>query len=90
MFIKSELLLFDKTYFIILDQNAYTVTLYSKNTGHCWHIVKQIYGKATTFQIYHTHKQGTQYHLHGHAKDIKTVITQIYTHDQFQLSDRKK
>lgn len=89
MFTQSDFRLIDKSYFDIINQNAYTVTLYSRNTGHCWHIIKQIYNHNETYQIYHTHKIGTAYHLHGHTKSFKLALLSICDHDVFQLAGRK-
>lgn len=85
MFTKQALRCVSSKYFRIIDQSAYTITLQSQNTQHCWHILYQSYGKAESCLIYHTHKEYTPYHLHGHAKNIKIAIKKIKEHDMYQM-----
>ena len=39
MITPKQLKAIDITYFTILASGSFTVTLQSRNTGHCWHIL---------------------------------------------------
>ena len=43
MITPKQLKAIDITYFTILASGSFTVTLQSRNTGHCWHILFQEY-----------------------------------------------
>lgn len=90
MFTQKELDAVDIKYFQVLQMSAYAVTLQSKNTHHCWHIVSQSYGKLVSCQIYHTHQKYTPYHLHRRSSCMQAAIDAIKTHDKYQLNGRRK
>ena len=48
MFTAKELNTIDTGYFSIIASGGCTVTLQSKNTGHCWHILLQEYPHEAT------------------------------------------
>ena len=54
MFTAKELNTIDTGYFSIIASGGCTVTLQSKNTGHCWHILLQEYPHFRSYMIYHT------------------------------------
>lgn len=85
MFTQRELDFIDTNYFRIIQLSGYSITLQSKNTQHCWHILSQCYGNISTCQIHHTHHKYTPYHLHGHAPCISAAIHLIKKHDEYQL-----
>lgn len=78
----------DDKYFKVINKDAFTVTLQSKNTKHCWHILLQEYGRIKSCSIYHTHHAGTAYHLHGHAGSLLDALEEIYQHDEYHLTHR--
>ena len=88
MFSTNEIDQIDDDYFIVINKNAFTVTLQSKNTEHCWHILLREYGRAKSCIIYHTHHAGTAYHLHGHACSLSAALETIHDHDEFHLTHR--
>lgn len=89
MFTQKELDVVDIDYFHVIQISAYAVTLQSKNTHHCWHIVSQSYGKFVSCQIYHTHHKYQPYHLHKSVSCIQAAIEAIKRHDTYQLNGRK-
>lgn len=88
MFSTNELNQIDDSYFKVISKGAFTVTLQSKNTEHCWHILLQEYGKIKSCIIYHTHHIGTAYHLHGHASSLLNALEEIHDHDEYHLAQR--
>lgn len=88
MFTREELDTINTKYFQILQLGGYAVTLKSRYTGHCWHIVSQDYVGQTGCQIFHTHKQGIPYHEHGRANSLKTAIKKIKNHDAASLRSK--
>ena len=88
MFTVNELSQIDDGYFKVINSDAFTVTLQSKNTGHCWHILLQEYGRIKSCVIYHTHRAGSAYHLHGHAGSLSDALMEIYDHDEYHLTQR--
>lgn len=89
MFTSKDIQSIDKKYFTILSSSAFCITLQSNKTKHCWHIVQQSYPHFTSCQIYHTQKESTPYHLHGHAANLYLALKKIRQHDSFQLNGRK-
>lgn len=88
MFADKDILKIDTEYFRIIQIRPFAVTLQSKNTKHCWHILDQTYFGRSTCLIYHTHKINTSYHLHGHASCLLGAIHLIQVHDKRQLRKR--
>lgn len=88
MFSTNELSQIDNDYFQVINKSAFTVTLQSKNTEHCWHILLQEYGKIKSCIIYHTHHAGTSYHLHDHASSLSVALQKIHEHDEYHLTHR--
>ena len=86
MFTAKELNTIDTGYFSIIASGGCTVTLQSKNTGHCWHILLQEYPHFRSYMIYHTHHRGTLYHEHGHGATLSGCLSQIRNHDIYWLS----
>ncbi len=88
MFTTKDFIGIPKDYFIILGKSPYTVTLQSKCTKHCWHLISQDYDRFNSVNILHTHKYGTSFHDHGHARSVKDAISKIKDHDKFQQTKR--
>lgn len=85
MFTKKDIECIDLNYFEVLSAGCYSVAIKSRNTGHCWFILHQEYPKFKTCTIYHTHREGTPYHKHGHGRTLESCIHQIQSHDDYQL-----
>ena len=90
MITPKQLKAIDITYFTILASGSFTVTLQSRNTGHCWHILFQEYPHFKSCLIYHTHHKGSPYHRHGHSPSLPGCIRQIKRHDAYWLSRQKR
>ena len=90
MFQSKELNAIDQTYFNVIRATCHCVTLQSKNTKHYWHILHQDYSNFKSCEIYHNHHANSCYHEHGHASTLQKAITQIKSHDAFQLNGRKR
>lgn len=89
MFTTKDFSVIPRDYFTILNQGAFSVTLQSKCTKHCWHLLIQEYGRQKNIHIMHTHKLGTSYHDHSDAVSLKAAISKIRSHDVHQLKTVK-
>ena len=85
MFTQKDLNRIGRRYSIVKGAGCCGVTLQSKNTRHCWHITSEEYGSTSTCTIYHTHHEGTPMHRHGHGRNITSCMSQIKSHDEYQL-----
>lgn len=86
MFTLKEVNSIDTDYFRIIQTGSYAVTLQSKNTKHCWHILSvQSYKKHCSCHIYHTHQEYTPFHFQTTAPQISAAIAVIKRHDKYQL-----
>lgn len=85
MFTQKEVNSIDLEYFCIIQLGGYAVTIKSKNTRHCWHIVSQSYKTHSSCQVYHTHQENTPYHRHGNAGSLQAAIRMIQNHDEYLL-----
>ena len=90
MFTAKELKNIDTRYFSVIASGECTLTLQSKNTGHCWHILLQEYPHFRSCLIYHTHHRGTPYHEHGHGATLSGCLSQIRNHDACWLSRKSR
>lgn len=85
MFTRNDIQKIDRAYFTVKFAGCYGVTIQSKNTKHCWYITSEDYGSTSTCTIYHTHHEGTPMHRHGHGRNITSCMSQIKSHDEYQL-----
>lgn len=90
MFSQKDLRSIDRKYFHVLKANYFCMTLQSKNTLHYWHLIDQEYAKAKTIEILHRHRDTGEYHTHSHAPTFNQAIKSIQSHDQFQITVRKR
>ena len=90
MFAAKELKNIDAGYFSVIASGGCTLTIQSKNTGHCWHILLQEYPHFRSCLIYHTHHRGTPYHEHGHGATLSGCLSQIRNHDACWLSRKSR
>ncbi len=88
MFTMSDVDKIDRKYFKVLNTSAFTITLQSKNTGHCWHMLNQEYCNKSTVALFHTHVYGSEYHHHANAKNVSQCISIIQKHDRYQIEVR--
>lgn len=92
MITQKELKSIDRNYFTVINAGCYGVTLQSKNTRHTWYIACEDLGYRQSFRIDHSH-QGpyTPMHHHGRGRTFYSCISQIKSHDEYQLKkDAKK
>ena len=85
MFIIEELKNIDRTYFNVIHTGCFCVTLQSKNTKHCWHILHQQYPTFTSCKIWHKHKQSDPFHVQGNASTLGQALDKIQEHDYYHL-----
>ncbi len=90
MITKEELREVAGGYFEVLQTGAFAVTLQSKNTGHYWHLLEREYPTFRHFAIYHKHNVSDEYHAQGTARNLAAAVSEIRSHDKFQLNGRKK
>ena len=89
MFTAKELQNIDAGYFSVIASGGCALTLQSKNTGHCWHILLEEYPSFRSCRIYHTHQKGSPYHEHAHGASLYGCLRQIKAHDRYWLGKRK-
>lgn len=89
MITKQELKEVEGGYFDVLQASAFAVTLKSRNTGHYWHLLEREYPTFRHFAIYHRHNASAAYHAHGTARNLAAAVSDIRSHDEFQLGGRK-
>lgn len=90
MITKEELREVEGIYFEVLQASGFAVTLQSKNTGHYWHLLEREYPTFRHFVVYHKHNASDGYHAQGTARDLAAAVSGIRSHDEFQLSGRRK
>lgn len=90
MITKEELKKVESNYFEVLQAGAFAITLKSKNTNHYWHLIEREYPTFRHFIIYHKHNVSDAYHAQGTACDLAAAVSEIKSHDEFQMNVRKK
>lgn len=88
MFTEKDFERIDTEYFHILKMGGFVITLKSRCTGHCWHIVfasggVRIPGAENYCIVYHTHTENTPYHLHARKRNLNAIIKMIKKHDVY-------
>ena len=90
MFSEKHLQEIDSAYFNVLVQDAYDVTIQSRNTGHYWYLHCCEFPTEENCIIFHKHQFQHPYHQHGRARTLKQAVKSIVQHDKFQLNVRKR
>ena len=85
MFTTKDFSVIPRDYFIILNQGAFSVTLQSKCTKHCWHLIP--YGAG--YDLMHKHHMEDKYHYQTSFGNLFDAILDIVDHDEYQLRGRK-
>ncbi len=81
MFTKDDLLsMTDYFDFLSTDEETF-FEIMSKNTTHCWKIVKEAWG----YQLLHAHKLSDGYHIHGQYRAMLDCVLDIVEHDEWKL-----
>lgn len=86
MFTGKDLSAIDRRYFKVIQATGFSVTIKSKNTGHCWHILIHEYPHCSGCTIMHTHGSPAGWHEHGRGRNLTECIRQIKSHDRYQLA----
>ena len=89
MFSPEDLQLLDRNYFFVIVADEFDLTIMSRNTGHFWYLHNQEYPEKGTIILFHKHKAGDKYHLHGRGNCLEQVVKSIKSYDRFQLNGRK-
>lgn len=76
----------DKEYFEITGKKEYTLVLRSRNTGHHWCLLEQVYNGRRFFQISHRHHPSDSFHRQKSRPSIESCCEYIRSHDAYQLA----
>ena len=80
----------DIEYFDIIGKKEFGIVLRSRNTGHYWHLLEQVYNDCRTFQISHKHHTTDAFHLQKNRPTIEACCDYIKSHDAYHLKMMKK
>ena len=86
----NDLASIDTDYFEIKEIKEYSLVLRSKNTGHFWYLLEQVYNGNRSFLIHHKHSTTKAYHRQKSRPDICACCEYIRDHDTFHLERKKK
>ena len=87
---QSDIEIVDKEYFEIIGEKDYTLVLRSRNTGHHWCLLEQVYNGYRTFQISHRHHMTGPYHIQTNRPSISVCCEYIRSHDAYHLEREKR
>lgn len=80
----------DTEYFEIIEIKKYTLVLRSRNTGHFWCLLEQVYSGHRTFRISHKHKKTDPYHFQRNKPSILACCAYIQDHDRYHLQKNQE
>ena len=80
----------DKKYFEITGKKEYTLVLRSRNTGHHWCLLEQVYNGRRSFQISHRHHVSDPFHLQKNKPTVEECCAYIRSHDTYHLERERK
>lgn len=75
----------DNKYFQVIEIREYSITLRSRNTGHCWHLLERIANGCTTYVISHRHGSSGPFHLQRSRPTVEACCDYIMDHDRYHL-----
>ena len=87
---RTDLSAIDTDYFSIIGIKEYTLVLRSRNTGHDWYLLEQVYNGHRTFLIHHRHDATKPYHPQTNRPTIEACCEYIKGHDAFHLERTRK
>jgi hypothetical protein len=71
-------------YFTIIREEERFVEVKSKNTGHCWMILKKTYDANKPVVLYHKHQINDEwYHEHWKIWTVESAVKSIKSHDAY-------
>ena len=88
MFTQEDIDIIDSEYFKVLSASGHCVTLYSKCSGHYWHIIHQDYSNFKSCQIWHKHNFSDAFHAHRNQPTLQKAISEIKEHDNYHINVR--
>ena len=71
----------DSDCFKILDANANSITLQSKNTDHCWQLLNRENDSNSSILIYHTNYSELEYRLQCFASYLTQALVFVKNFD---------
>ena len=80
----------DTEYFDIIGKKEFGIVLQSRNTGHYWYLLEQVYNNCRTFQISHKHHATDAFHLQKNRPTIEDCCEYIKNHDEYHLKKLEK
>lgn len=80
----------DKEYFEITGKKEYTLVLRSRNTGHHWCLLEQVYNGRRFFKISHRHHPSDPFHRQKSRPSIESCCEYIRSHDAYHLERERK
>ena len=80
----------DKEHFEIIEKKNYTLVLRSKDTGHYWCLLEQVYNGHRFFRISHKHNASDPIHLQKSRPTVEEGCEYIRSHDAYHLDRIKK
>ena len=89
----ADLAAIDRDYFNILSAGGYDITLQSRPTGHCWHLLERVSNGYRSFVISHRHGDSGPYHPQKTKPkpSVEACCDYIKGHDAYQAQrDRAK
>lgn len=88
-FTNKEKSLFKQDYFVIIRKTDLSYEVRSRNTKHCWVIVKRYAYDKYPIHLYHKHGSNVEYyHLHWRCYSVKQAVKSIISHDDYVLKNR--
>lgn len=87
---QEDIIEIDREYFEIIGKKDFVLVLRSRNTGHYWSLLEQVYNGHRTFQICHKHKEAEPYHPQKNRPSIVSCCEYIRSHDAFYQEKEKR
>ena len=84
---QKQLNTIDRRYFIVHAATTGYCILQSRNTLHFWYLQSK-QPDSEKIYIMHSHFEGQNFHSHSNSKSLQSAISQIKSHDNFQLRNR--
>lgn len=80
----------NKKYFEIIEKKDYTIVIRSRDTGHYWCLLEQVYNDHRFFQISHRHHAENPYHIQKSRPTIADCCEYIQSHDAYHLKKERR
>lgn len=90
MITSADLSFIDLSYFNIKELTPFYIVLYSKTTGHYWHILEQDLLGGQSFYVSHKHHANDSYHPQTCRRSILACCQYIKSHDEYHLKRKSR